>query len=135
MPFPEEFQNLFIDCLDQVESGKPRFIFIEKEPGASILPVMEALGIAERSGISTWSAYCGDRSAPLFEQLLPVLAFANQHLDISVHFFKRLLYKQGIYSTARVREPILPFDPIHERVAEQLIEKTIALCGQVRDSA
>jgi len=68
----------------------------------------------------------------LFEQLLPVLAFANQHLDISVHFFKRLLHKQGIYATSRVREPILPFDPIHVRLADQLIERTIDLCRQVR---
>jgi 4-hydroxy-tetrahydrodipicolinate synthase len=71
----------------------------------------------------------------LFEQLLPVLAFANQHLDISVHFFKRLLHKQEIYATSRVREPILPFDPIHERMAEQLIERVVELCLQVRGSS
>jgi 4-hydroxy-tetrahydrodipicolinate synthase len=70
----------------------------------------------------------------LFERLLPVLAFANQHLDISVHFFKRLLHKQGIYATARVREPILSFDPVHERVTGELIAKTIELCRQVRES-
>ena len=71
----------------------------------------------------------------LFERLLPVLAFANQHLDISVHFFKRLLHKQGIYATSRVREPILPFDQVHEKVAEQLITKTIELCEQFRQQA
>ncbi|XOV94101.1 MAG: dihydrodipicolinate synthase family protein [Bacteroidota bacterium] len=58
----------------------------------------------------------------LFNQLLPVLAFSNQHLDISIHFFKRLLWKQGIYSTPNVRKPILPFDEIHQRVADRLIE-------------
>jgi 4-hydroxy-tetrahydrodipicolinate synthase len=70
----------------------------------------------------------------LFEQLLPVLAFANQHLDISVHFFKRLLHRQGIYSTPRVRQPILPFDEVHERVAAELIRRVIELCRQVRES-
>jgi dihydrodipicolinate synthase/N-acetylneuraminate lyase len=70
----------------------------------------------------------------LFEQLLPVLAFANQHLDISVHFFKRLLHRQGIYATPRVREPILPFDPTHQEVAEELIRRVIELCGQIRAS-
>jgi 4-hydroxy-tetrahydrodipicolinate synthase len=69
----------------------------------------------------------------LFEQLLPVLAFANQHLDISVHFFKRLLHRQGIYSTPRVRPPILPFDEVHGRVAEELIRRVIELCRQVRE--
>jgi dihydrodipicolinate synthase/N-acetylneuraminate lyase len=72
-------------------------------------------------------------ASALFERLLPVLAFANQHLDISVHFFKRLLYKQGIYATSRVREPILPFDQVHEKVAEQLITRTMELCEQLRD--
>ncbi len=66
----------------------------------------------------------GDRPAArvLFERLLPVLAFANQHLDISMHCFKRLLHSEGTYSTARVRQPILPFDAVHERVAAELIE-------------
>ncbi|MGG1518198.1 dihydrodipicolinate synthase family protein [Paenibacillus oryzisoli] len=57
----------------------------------------------------------------LFYRLLPVLAFANQHLDISIHFFKRLLHAQGIYDTPLVREPILPFDPCHERIAAEHI--------------
>lgn len=56
-----------------------------------------------------------------FARLLPILAYSNQHLDISIHFFKRLLHAQGIYATARVREPILPFDATHERIAAELI--------------
>ena len=71
----------------------------------------------------------GDRSGAvaLFERLLPVLAFANQHLDISIHFFKRLLYVQGIFRTPRVRQPILPFDAIHEQHAARLIELAMEL--------
>lgn len=61
----------------------------------------------------------------LFNELLPVLAFSNQHLDVSVHFFKRLLWRQGIYSTPKVREPILPFDHVHQDFADQLIERVI----------
>jgi 4-hydroxy-tetrahydrodipicolinate synthase len=72
------------------------------------------------------------RARALYEKLLPVLAFANQHLDISVHFFKRLLHRQGIYATPRVREPILPFDPVHEQIADDLIERAINLCSEVR---
>ena len=67
----------------------------------------------------------------LFHRLLPVLAFSNQHLDISIHFFKRLLYRQGIFATPRVREPILPFDTIHEQMADELIEVVLALTEQV----
>ncbi|MCP4399127.1 MAG: dihydrodipicolinate synthase family protein [bacterium] len=63
----------------------------------------------------------------LFKRLLPVLAFSNQHLDISIHFFKRLLYKQGIYATPNVREPILPFDSYHQQIADELIEYVLEL--------
>jgi len=73
-----------------------------------------------------------EQARELFEQLLPVLAFANQHLDISIHFFKRPLHPQGICAAPRVREPILPFDEVHEKVAEELILRVIELCRQVR---
>ena len=63
----------------------------------------------------------------LFERLQPILAFSNQHLDISIHFFKRLLWKQGVYSTPLVREPILPFDSVHKEEADYLISRVIEL--------
>jgi 4-hydroxy-tetrahydrodipicolinate synthase len=71
--------------------------------------------------------HAGDRdgAVALFRRLLPILAFSNQHLDISVHFFKRLLHRQGIYPTARVRPPILPFDLVHECLADALISEAI----------
>ena len=75
----------------------------------------------------------------LFEKILPILAFANQHLDISIHFFKRMLFAQGIYSSPAVREPILPFDDVHVRVAEDLITRACALekdaAREARDEA
>ncbi len=64
-------------------------------------------------------------ASSLFQQIVPVLAFSNQHLDISIHFFKRLLYRQGIYSTVRVREPILPFDSVHQKIADEWIDFVI----------
>lgn len=70
-------------------------------------------------------------SEALFQRLLPVLAFSNQHIDISIHFFKRLLYRQGVYATPKVRKPILPFDVIHERIAAHLIDYVIALEEEV----
>lgn len=75
----------------------------------------------------------GDRAAAkaLFNRLLPVLAFSNQHLDISIHFFKRLLYHQGIYPTPRVRPPILKFDSIHQQIADEMIELVMELTDEV----
>jgi 4-hydroxy-tetrahydrodipicolinate synthase len=75
---------------------------------------------------------CRDEARTLFNRLLPVLAFSNQHLDISLHFFKRLLHAQGIYATSAVREPVLPFDAYHERVAEELIAYAQNLLADLR---
>jgi 4-hydroxy-tetrahydrodipicolinate synthase len=76
----------------------------------------------------------GNRSGArqVFDDLVPVLAFSNQHLDISIHFFKRLLHAQGVYATARVRQPILPFDRFHERVADELIDRAMRLERELR---
>jgi hypothetical protein len=76
----------------------------------------------ECTGFTAKFTGCGNQeknteAEKLFGEILPVLAFSNQHLDISVHFFKRLLFKQGIYPTDLVREPILPFDGIHREIA------------------
>jgi len=73
-----------------------------------------------------------NKARELFEEVLPVLAFSNQHLDISIHFFKRLLYKQGVYQTPDVRPPVLPFDAVHQRFADQLIERVMHMTEQVK---
>jgi dihydrodipicolinate synthase/N-acetylneuraminate lyase len=63
----------------------------------------------------------------LFRKILPVLAFSNQHLDISIHFFKRLLNRKKIYKTDIVRQPSLSFDEIHKEIAEELIFQIIQI--------
>ncbi|MEQ8218441.1 MAG: dihydrodipicolinate synthase family protein [Arenibacter sp.] len=68
----------------------------------------------------------------LFGKIIPVLAFSNQHLDISIHFFKRLLFRQGIYSTPNVRNPILPFDAVHKKLADKHIDTIIRLENQLK---
>ncbi len=74
-----------------------------------------------------WKMGKDSEAETLFQKILPVLAFSNQHLDISIHFFKRLLYRQGIYPTLNVREPILPFDNIHKEIADKWIKHVIKL--------
>jgi len=75
----------------------------------------------------------GDRAgaAALFERILPILAFSNQQLDISIRFFKRLLWRQGLYPTPNVREPLEPFDSYHIRIADELIERAIEIEGSL----
>ena len=63
----------------------------------------------------------------LFNQTLPYLAWAHQHIDISIHFYKHYCYRRGLFSTVRDRDPILPFDEYHVRIANELIDHMIAL--------
>lgn len=76
---------------------------------------------------SLWKSGNEKEAETLFQKTLPVLAFSNQHLDISIHFFKRLLHRQGIYPTINVRQPILPFDEIHEQIVDKHIQNIIEL--------
>jgi dihydrodipicolinate synthase/N-acetylneuraminate lyase len=63
----------------------------------------------------------------LFNKIIPVLAFSHQHIDISLHFNKRLVHAQGLFATAAVREPVLPFDNFHIRIADELIKQALEL--------
>ena len=78
-----------------------------------------------------WKSGKESEAEQLFQQILPVLTFSNQHLDISIHFFKRLLFRQGIYPTDLVREPVLPFDKIHAEVADKLINLVITIENEI----
>jgi dihydrodipicolinate synthase/N-acetylneuraminate lyase len=66
-----------------------------------------------------------------FYAALPVLAFSHQHLDISIHFNKRFMHRLGVFSTDRVRDPILPFDRHHGQVADELIDLALGGGGGV----
>ena len=66
-----------------------------------------------------------DSARQLFDAVLPVLAFSNQSLEISIQFFKRLLAAQGVYETDLVRIPCAPFDEAQQLIADELVAKVI----------
>lgn len=73
---------------------------------------------------AVFEAYdAGDRALALerFHRLLPVLAFTRQHLDVSIHFHKRLFHHLGIFSTALVRKSDLAWDEHFERRSAELL--------------
>jgi len=74
-----------------------------------------------------------EKAEALFQKILPILAFSNQHLDISIHFFKRLLFRQGIYPTPNVRQPILPFDKLHQEIADKHIDLILYLENKIKE--
>lgn len=75
----------------------------------------------------------GDRPAArsLFDRLLPILGWQNQHIDISNQFLKLLAVRQGVFTCAALRRPDLPFDAVHRRITDELIEAAVALHDEI----
>lgn len=75
----------------------------------------------------------GERTAAraLFDRLLPILAWQNQHIDISNQFLKLLAVRQGIFTRATLREPSVSYDAVHYRIAEELIDDAMGLHADV----
>ena len=72
-----------------------------------------------------------DGATALFDRLLPILGWQNQHIDISNQFLKLLAVRQGIFAGARLRRPDVPFDAVHRRIADGLIERALALHAEI----
>ncbi len=65
-----------------------------------------------------------------------MLAFTRQHLDVSIHFHKRLFHRLGVFSTPNVRKRSIPYDAHHESCGEELIaylDKINGTDGQVME--
>jgi 4-hydroxy-tetrahydrodipicolinate synthase len=71
----------------------------------------------------------GDRSRAirLFRRLLPVVAFTNQEIRVSIAFFKALLVRKGIFEGETMRWPGFSWDPHSRRIAEELIDLYLEL--------
>ena len=72
-----------------------------------------------------------DGAHVLFDRVLPVLAFSNQRLDISIAFFKHLLHAQNIYETSRCRPPVRDLDAAQMRIADELIARIREIDAQL----
>ena len=73
-----------------------------------------------------------DEAIRWFRRLLPILTFSNQHLDISICFFKRLLFRQGVFKTDSVRVSNRFWDKANQRQADALIDEALALIDEMR---
>ena len=68
-----------------------------------------------------------DEAVRWFRRLLPILTFSNQHLEVSICFFKRLLFRQGIYPTDVVRITTRFWDDFNRRRADELIDEVLQI--------
>lgn len=101
--------------LDGLERGVHAFM-----PEGSMVAIYREI-------MARYAAGDQDGAQVLFERLLPVLAFANQHLDVSIQFFKRVLVARAIFQTSTVREPVLCLDDVQERTAVRLVARVSEL--------
>ena len=71
----------------------------------------------------------GDHNAAraLFEGVLPILNFSNQHIDTSILFFKQLRNAEGLFKTAVCRNKNARFDAIQEAEARYALTSAMAL--------
>lgn len=83
---------------------------------------------------SIWRHHRAGRRAEalrVFRDLIPVLAFTNQELRLSIAFFKRLLVRKQIFATEAMRLPGFAWDEFSERIAEELLDVYFQLEGRV----
>lgn len=58
----------------------------------------------------------------LFRRLLPILAFTNQEIRLSIAFFKALLVRRGVFRTDAMRWPGFAWDEWNRRIADELLD-------------
>jgi len=71
-----------------------------------------------------------EEAITLFRQFLPVVAFTNQEIGLSIAFFKRLLVRRGIFSTPLMRPPAFVWDDYSLHIADELIELCLELISR-----
>lgn len=67
----------------------------------------------------------------LFERVLPILNFSNQHIDISIRFFKELRKSEGLFRTDTCRVATARFDPAQRIEADHALGAALALIGEL----
>jgi dihydrodipicolinate synthase/N-acetylneuraminate lyase len=81
-----------------------------------------------------WQEGRPDEARELFERALPILAFSNQHIEVSIRFWKSVRRRQGLFATDSCRPPVHPLDAVQIEQAEALGRRAIALEAEVTGS-
>ncbi|MET0606035.1 MAG: dihydrodipicolinate synthase family protein [Beijerinckiaceae bacterium] len=73
-----------------------------------------------------------DGARALFERMLPFIAFSNQHIDVSIRFYKRVRQLDGIFPTAECRAPTPTLDAFQSAILDQLAARAVELDREIR---
>ncbi len=68
-----------------------------------------------------------EEARALFEAILPILAFANQHIEVSIRFFKALRRTAGLFATDACRPPVAALDAVQDRECRRLVDLALAI--------
>ncbi len=107
--------------IDALDRGVHAFMPTELEP------IWVAIYRLHRGGRVT-------EARALFERVLPVVAFSNQHIDVSIRFFKHLRHQSGLFRTANCRQPVAPLDAFQQREVARLTEVVRRLTGEIAEA-
>ncbi len=72
-----------------------------------------------------------DEARGWFERLLPILAFSNQHIDVSIRFFKRLRQTRGLFQSSNCRPPVPPLDELQVQESNRLAAKAMGISREL----
>lgn len=81
-----------------------------------------------------WQQGQHDAARELFERVLPILAFSNQHIEVSIRFWKGVRRRQGLFATDSCRPPVRPLDSVQAGQAEALGRRAMALDAGLTES-
>lgn len=71
-----------------------------------------------------------DAARELFNRVLPILNFSNQHIDVSIRFFKALRRAEGLFDTDTCRIDAT-LDPVQRQEADHAMQLALALMEEV----
>ena len=84
--------------------------------------------------VSIYNAYRRgeeQKARTLFESILPILTFSNQHIDISIKFFKTLRVCEGLFESDYCRLPSAVFDPVQAQEATHATSHAMRLLSDL----
>lgn len=75
---------------------------------------------------AAWQRGERELARQMFEDMLPILAFSNQHIDVSGRFWKQVRVAQGIFTNDHCRLP-KPLDAVQQTEADLLATRVLAM--------
>ncbi len=72
-----------------------------------------------------------DVARTLFERMLPIITFSNQHIEVSIRFWKRYRLRQGVFATDHCRSGVRPLDAVQSTEAELMVDRALALDAEI----